>query len=202
MDLYRQVQNTYDQIVLEFAKRNHFSMSDNLVDLAQLLVKHVGQEGVVVDIGCGTGRDMAWFELHGIRIIGVDLSMGMLAYAKENVHGNLISMNMRNLGFCDAYFDGAWCCASLLHLPKAEAVYALREIRRILKVDGMLILSVQEGNDEGWEDGSISGAKRFFARYQENEMKDLLSENRFAVLKTDSSQTVERNWLSFVCNAE
>jgi ubiquinone/menaquinone biosynthesis C-methylase UbiE len=202
MDLYRQVQTTYDQMVLEFAKRNHFSMSDNLVALAQQMVEHIGQEGIVVDVGCGTGRDMAWFELHRIRTIGVDLSMGMLAYAKENVHGELISMNMRNLGFCDAYFDGVWCCASLLHLPKVEAVYALQEIRRILKVGGMLILSIQEGNDEGWEDGSIAGAKRFFARYQENEMKDLLAKNRFAVLKTDSSQTVERNWLSFVCNAK
>lgn len=202
MDLYRQVQTTYDQIVLDFAKRNHFSMSDNLIALAQQLVEHIGQKDIVVDIGCGTGRDMAWFERHKIKTIGVDLSMGMLAYAKENVHGKLISMNMRNLGFCDDFFDGAWCCASLIHLPKAEAIYALQEIHRILKLGGMLILSIQEGNTEGWEEGSIAGAKRFFARYQENEMMDLLSENRFAVLKTDSSQTVERSWLSFVCVAE
>lgn len=202
MDLYRQVQISYDQIVLEFAKRNHFNMADNLVRLAQELVKHIGQSGRLVDIGCGTGRDMAWFELHRIATIGIDLSTGMLAYARKNVRGELVSMNMRNLGFRDAYFDGVWCCASLLHLPKAEAVYALQEIRRILKLSGMLILSIQEGNDEGWEDGSIPGAKRFFARYQENEMRNMLSTNKFAVLKTNSSQTVERNWLSFVCIAE
>jgi len=202
MDLYRQVQTTYDQIVQDYAKRNHFSMADSLITLAQELAKHVGPNGRLVDIGCGTGRDIAWFELHRITTIGVDLSMGMLAYARENVRGELVSMNMRNLGFREAFFDGVWCCASLLHLPKAEAVYALQEIHRILKLGGMLILSIQEGKDEGWEEGSIPGSKRFFARYQENEMKNILSANKFAVLKTGSSKTVERNWLSFVCNAE
>ena len=202
MGIYRQVQTTYDQIVLDYARRNHFNMSDNLVALARELAEHSGPSGRLVDIGCGTGRDMAWFEFHKITTIGIDLSMGMLAYARENVHGELVSMNMRNLGFREAFFDGVWCCASLLHLPKAEAVYALQEIRRILKLGGMLILSIQEGKDEGWEDGSIPGAKRFFARYQENEMKNILSANKFAVLKTDSSQTVERNWLSFTCIAE
>ena len=202
MDLYRRVRNTYDQIVLEFAKRHHFNMADSLVVLAQELIQHLGDNGSLVDIGCGTGRDMAWFESQGITVTGIDLSMGMLAYARENVRGNLIAMNMRNLGFCDAYFDGVWCCASLLHLPKAEAAYALQEIRRILKFGGVLILSIQEGSNEGWEDGSIPGAKRFFARYKDNEMRNILIKNKFAVLKTDSSQTAERNWLSFVCTAE
>jgi ubiquinone/menaquinone biosynthesis C-methylase UbiE len=201
MDLYRQVQNTYDHIVLEFAKRNHFNMADNLVALAQELIQHIGENGSIVDVGCGTGRDMAWFESQGINVTGVDLSMGMLAYAKENVQGDLIAMNMRNLGFCDAYFNGVWCCASLLHLPKVEAVYTLKEIRRILKFGGMLILSIQEGNSEGWENGSIPGAQRFFARYQDNEMRNILSKNNFEVLKTRFSQTTERNWLSFICIA-
>ena len=202
MDLYRQVQNTYDRIVVEFAKRNHFNMADNLVLLAQEMIQHVGENGNLIDIGCGTGRDMTWFESQGNAVTGVDLSMGMLAYARENVHGDLIAMNMRNLGFCDSYFDGVWCCASLLHLPKAEAIYAIQEIHRILKFGGMLILSVQEGNGEGWEDGSIPEAKRFFARYQDNEMRNILSKNKFVVLKTGSSQTTERNWLSFTCIAK
>jgi len=202
MDLYREVQNAYDQIVLEFAKRNHFNMAENLVSLAQELIQHVGKLGSVVDIGCGTGRDMTWFESQGVTVTGIDLSIGMLAYAKENVHGNLINMNMRNLGFCDTSFDGVWCCASLLHLPKSEAMYALQEIRRILKPNGMLILSIQEGSIEKWEEGFVSGVKRFFARYQIDEMKNILEKNKFVVKKTESSQTPERNWLSFVCIAE
>lgn len=201
MDLYQQLQTSYDQMVLEFAKRHHFRMADNLVVLAQELAEHVGENGKLVDVGCGTGRDMAWFEAHHIPTVGVDLSMGMLAYARENVHGELISMNMRHLAFQNALFDGAWCCASLLHLPKAEATYALQEIRRILKPGGMLILFVQEGTGEGWEAGYVPDAVRFFARYGLDEMSQLLFTQRFKVLKSDLINTPQRKWLSFVCSA-
>ena len=202
MDVYKRVQTAYDQIVSEFAKRNHFNMADNLVALAHELIQHVGQNGRLVDVGCGTGRDMAWFESKGITVAGIDLSMGMLVYARENVLGDLVSMNMRNLGFCDAYFDGVWCCASLLHLPKTEAAYALQEMHRILKPGGMLILSIQEGNSENWEDGFVPDVKRFFARYQADEMRNILSTKRFSIMREDSAQTVDRKWLSFVCIAE
>ena len=202
MDIYQQVQTGYDQIVLEYAKRNHATMADNLVALAQGLIQHVGKNGHMVEIGCGTGRDMAWFESQGTTVTGIDLSMGMLRYAREKVDGNLCSMNMRYLGFCNSCFDGAWCCASLLHLPKVEAVFAIQEIRRILKLGGMLVLSVQEGNSEGWEESYVSGVKRFFARYRINEMSNILSKNGFSGLKSNSSREVHREWLSFVCVAD
>lgn len=201
MNIFEQVQSGYDQIVLEYAKRNHSTMAGNLVLLAQELIQHVGTKGHILDIGCGTGRDMTWFESQKANILGIDLSMGMLKYARANVQGNLISMNMRHLGFCPAIFDGVWCCASLLHLPKSEAIFALQEIHRILKAGGMLVLSVQEGTGEQWEESYVPNVKRFFARYQASEMKDLLSNNGFSVRKSASSNEAQRNWLSFVCLA-
>jgi len=61
---------------------------------------------------------MAWFESQGLTVTGIDLSTGVLAYARGQVRGNLLAMNMTHLGFRTAHFDGAWCCASLLHVPK------------------------------------------------------------------------------------
>ena len=202
MDTFKQVQTAYDQMVLEYAKRNHFNMADNLIALAQELILHIGQNGHIVEVGCGTGRDMSWFEAQGSIITGIDLSMGMLTYARKQVRGDLVSMNMRYLGFCNGYFDGAWCCASLLHLPKTEAVYTLQEIRRILKSGGMLILSIQKGIGEDWEDSYVPDIKRFFARYQLDEMRNILSNNGFSIRNANSSQEVNREWLSFVCIAE
>jgi len=201
VDVYKQVQAGYDRIVLEYAKRNHFKMADNLIALAQELCQQVGQNGHILEIGCGTGRDMAWFETQGVTVTGVDLSMGMLQYARKNVQGSLISMNMCKLAFPGSYFDGTWCCASLLHLPKTDAVFALQEIRRILKRDGILILSIQEGNSEEWEESYVPGVKRFFARYQSEEMKSILNQNGFIVIRAASSSERLRNWLSFVCVA-
>jgi ubiquinone/menaquinone biosynthesis C-methylase UbiE len=202
MDIFRRVQAGYDQIVLEYAKRNHFKMPSNLVLMAQGLLQHTGLSGRIIDIGCGTGRDMAWFESEGANVTGIDLSMGMLTYARSKVNSNLFLMNMRQLGIRNASFDGAWCCASLLHLPKSEAVYALQEIHRILKLSGMLVLSIQEGNGEEWEESYVPDVTRFFARNQVSEMTDVLSRSGFSIQKADSSQETYRKWLSFVCLAE
>ena len=150
-DISRQVQAAYDQIVLAYADRNHGTMAGNLIALAEQLVQYAGRGAHLIDVGCGTGRDMAWFEAHGLAVTGIDLSSGMLAYARGQVSGDLLAMDMCHLGFHNARFDGAWCCASLLHVPKREASDALGEIRRVLKSDSMLIVSLQEGNGEGWE---------------------------------------------------
>ena len=202
MNTFKEMQIAYDQMVVEYAKTNHFKMPENLVVLAQELIQYVGKNGNIVEVGCGTGRDMSWFEAQNANITGIDLSTGMLTYARKEVRGNLVSMNMRYLGFCSDYFDGAWCCASLLHLPKNEAVYALQEIKRALKSNGMLVLSVQKGTNESWEDSYVPNVKRFFARYQPEEMKDILSNIGFSIHKVNSSLAINREWLSFVCTAK
>jgi ubiquinone/menaquinone biosynthesis C-methylase UbiE len=202
MDIFKRVQAGYDQIVQAYAERNQFKMPNTLVSMATDLIQHTGLNGQIVDIGCGTGRDMAWFESQGANITGIDLSMGMLTYARKKVTSGLFLMNMRQLGFRNAYFEGAWCCASLLHLPKSEAMYALQEIHRILKLGGMLVLSIQEGNGEEWEDSLVPGVKRFYARYQANEMTEILLTSGFSILKANLSQGSNRNWLSFLCLAE
>ena len=112
-----------------------------------------------------------------------------------------MQMPMQALAFCAGRFDGVWCCASLLHLPKHEAPGALREMRRALKLNGSLMLSIQAGNGEGWEESYVAGTSRFFARYTSNEMTALLAQSDFAVQAIELSQTGVRDWLSFRCLA-
>jgi ubiquinone/menaquinone biosynthesis C-methylase UbiE len=201
VEISHQVQAAYDQIVEAYASRNHAAMADNLVALAEKLAQHAGPGGHIVDIGCGTGRDMAWFEIRGHEVTGVDLSSGMLTYAHQVVEGNLLQMDMTQLAFSDACFNGAWCCASLLHLPKLAAPQALREIHRVLKPGGMLILSIQEGDSEGWEEGYVTGVKRFFARYRQLEIIALLSGCGFLVYETAAARMGSRHWLTLACLA-
>jgi len=198
MEPISRVQAAYDRIAAEYGRVNAV-MPLELAALAQEMVHLVGSPAQILDIGCGHGRDMAWFEAQGMGVTGVDLSAGMLAQARQLVAGELIMMDMRNLAFQSAQFDGAWCCASLLHLPKHEVPCVLKEIHRILKLGGVLALTVQEGSGEGWEAGYGKSVKRFFARYEEREMKAFLSDGGFGVRNVSASRVGKRTWLAFVC---
>jgi ubiquinone/menaquinone biosynthesis C-methylase UbiE len=202
MDVFEGNRKAYDQIVLEFARRNHVAREGRQLELLQRLVRTVGRNGSIIDIGCGTGRDMMFFESQGVNVTGIDLSSGMLSYARQEVRGGLAIMNMCQIGFPPVFFDGVWSCASLLHLPKHLAPGAVQEMRRILKPGGMLILRIQAGDCESWEETYTPGIPRFFARYGAEEMMKILTCKGFSVLEFDSIYERHRDWLSFICVAE
>lgn len=198
----REVQAAYDQIVRAYAERNDGVVPAALIPYGENLVKHAGKAARVIDIGCGTGRDMAWLESQGVAVTGIDLSCEMLRYARGKVRGDLFAMEMTRLGFRDGCFDAAWCCASLLHLPKVEALRALTEIRRVLKSGSLVILSLQEGSGEGWEGGYRDDVRRFFARYGVEELRALLPATGFAVRDIQAYPGHGSVWLVSRCVAE
>jgi ubiquinone/menaquinone biosynthesis C-methylase UbiE len=174
-------------------------MPENLLHEAQRFIEALPANGRCLDLGCGAGRDIAWFEQQGLNILGADLSIGMLTEARKITSRPLAQMDMLHLGFADKSFAGAWCNAALLHLPKADAPQALREMRRILWDNGVLDLAVQVGTGEGFEANPYEAdqGERFFSRYQGDEMQEMLTANGF-IIREMEQVTSKRAWLRFV----
>jgi ubiquinone/menaquinone biosynthesis C-methylase UbiE len=196
------MQAVYDQIAEEFAGVNA-NMPPELTADAELFLDLVGPGTHVLDLGCGAGRDMAWLENRGTTVVGSDLSVGMLAQARHRARGSLVQADMRRLPFQTGCFQGVWCCAALLHLPKVDAPCALGEVHRVLTPGGALLLAVQEGIEEGWERTTRYGApiERFFARYRTEEMTTLLVESGFAIHDHTAKSAESRHWLNFIATA-
>lgn len=189
---------TYDQIAPHFAEVNG-QMPDNLINDLRTFVEHTSPNGLYLDLGCGAGRDIAWFETQNLKMIGADFSSGMLNQARKVVHGPLTQMDMRSLGFDDSSFDGIWCNAALLHLSKAEAAGCLRELRRVLRDKGILDLAIQQGEGEVLEINPYTqSGERFFARYTMDEMSSLLIAHQFSILDVHAFQAPNRHWLRFL----
>lgn len=176
-------------------------MPVELTLLAETLLSLVKPQAHILDIGCGAGRDIAWFEMHSVKITGADLSWGMLQEARQHTHSGLIQNTMQQLAFKDKTFDAVWANASLLHLPKLEAPHTLAEFHRVLCTPGILILTIQAGEGETWESGYGNETQRFFARYQEAEMKDLLAQSLFNVRECQTVYAGPKTWLQFICVA-
>ena len=98
----------------------------------------------VLDFGCGPGTITVGLaaavqpgEVHGVDMEESQIEMARSA-ADAGGHDNVTFHvgNVYDLPFEDNYFDVAHCHAVLMHVPNTQT--ALREVRRVLKPDGLL----------------------------------------------------------------
>lgn len=95
----------------------------------------------VLDVGCGTGRWVRRYEQLGLRPTGLDATPGMLRIARKHSTGAaLIGGEAHRLPFADAVFDGVSDVTVVQHIPTATQPKVLREMMRVLKPGGRLIL--------------------------------------------------------------
>lgn len=114
-------------------------------DLAQRLPAKPPSD--VLEIACGTGlvtRRVRERLDPAFRLIATDLSKPMLDYARAKLGGNKgiewREADAVNLPFGDGEFGALVCAFGLMFVPDKSA--ALREARRVLRNDGILLLNV------------------------------------------------------------
>jgi len=163
--------------------------------------RHLRGRRRVLDLGCGPGRDLAFLVEMGCRVVGLDLSAGMLAQARRRTPvASLLRADLRRLPLADACFDGAWASASLLHLPRAEMSAALSGVARRLQPGGVLYLSLKKG--QGAEVVGGQGEPRLlFTYYQPSQVETLLTRAGFRVLEqwvSADGAGRPRPWLNYL----
>jgi len=96
----------------------------------------------ILDNGCGTGELLALISAgEGVAVSGIDISPQMLRIANEKL-GEEADMRLgdsEELPWGDNWFDVVTCINAFHHYPNPQK--ALREIHRVLKKEGLLILA-------------------------------------------------------------
>jgi ubiquinone/menaquinone biosynthesis C-methylase UbiE len=95
----------------------------------------------ILDIGTGTGRFAEYFNDAGFSVVGIDLSLSMMAKAREKKLRNLIQADAHHLPFGDAAFDGA-IMIHVLHLVR-DWVQVIHEVGRVTK--RVIVAEVESG---------------------------------------------------------
>ena len=96
--------------------------------------------GVALDAACGTGRFAEFLSRCGHRVIGVDSSPDMLAYARRRVPDVEFRLGeLDPLPLPDDSVDVIVCALALVHVPRLEPVLA--EFARVLRPGGDLVIS-------------------------------------------------------------
>lgn len=127
--------------------------------------------------------------------VGVDLSPKMAAYSQDAVRrrfpgafAHCQAADARWLPFPAASFDNVICCYLFELLPPGEVPKALAELRRVLRPDGRLTLTLVAQNKSSFNAAYRLGSRilpAFWGRQIDRDMAHLLPACGF-VLKTDT----------------
>jgi ubiquinone/menaquinone biosynthesis C-methylase UbiE len=142
----------------------------------------------VLDVGCGLGYFLLSLTEKEIECHGIDTSAESLAYVQEHITPHTKVGTCLDIPYEENTFDKAMFCEVIEHI--ADDTAALREICRVLKPGGRLVVSTPAY--EGWltrtylkrlghhDGGEYHERDGYFAK----DLEKALEENGFRIIKT------------------
>jgi SAM-dependent methyltransferase len=115
------------------------------------LIRYYFRPGLTADIGCGSGREVAWLDANGFAATGYDASGGLLAEARTRYpHLRFEIAALPELAeIVGESFDNVLCETVIMHLSRESVARALQRMIGILRPGGVLYVSwrVTDGAD-------------------------------------------------------
>jgi ubiquinone/menaquinone biosynthesis C-methylase UbiE len=134
----------YNLMAADFSSKREYLPADILI------YKDIAKDGdCILDFGCGNGRLTQMFsELKNIKYWGMDASKKLINIAKEKYPDNKFIYNRTvKLPFAGEYFDKIFAMAVFHHIPSHDLRLSyLKELKRVIKPDGIMVLTVWEPN--------------------------------------------------------
>ena len=124
---------------------------------------------LILDFGCGSGRDSRYFLQKGYQVEACDGSEEMVKAASLNAGIPVKKMLFSELDEIDRY-DGIFACASILHVPSKELPDIITRMKKAVKTGGILYISFKYGTFEGIRNG------RYFTDRTEESLQAILDE--------------------------
>jgi len=100
----------------------------------------------VLDFGCGCGRTLMWLagDSPDTNFFGTDVDAEAIAWCRANLAcaGFEVNRAIPPMSYADATFDLVYGISVLTHLSEEHQLLWLKDLRRVLKPGGLLLLSV------------------------------------------------------------
>jgi len=122
----------------------------------------------ILDLGCGAGRDSKVFLDAGFTVTALEASKELALLAEEHIGQPVLNMRYQQFQEKNTY-DGIWACASLLHCPKSQIEYVMKNCIDALKEGGVFYFSFKRGEGE-----RLDNWGRFFNNYTLESLKTLI----------------------------
>src|SRR6185437_12824344 len=151
---------------------------------------------VVLEVGCGNGRDAAEIIKRTSRYLGIDISEGLVALARKKVPGATFEVADIESYVFPKGLDIVFGFASLIHVPKPSLQRILAKISAALNPCGVVRLSMKYGDVYRETTKEDEFGTRTYYLYSREDIAQMASE--FVILKSELSDLREQRWLELL----
>jgi SAM-dependent methyltransferase len=145
-----EVQSSYDRVADEYVRHIYDELRHKPLDrqLLDRFADGMRGAGLVCDLGCGPGQVARYLNERGVAMCGIDLSPEMVERARQlNPGVEFCRGDMRSLDVPDEAWAGIAAFYAIVNLPPADVAQAMREMWRVLRPGGLLLLSFHIGEE-------------------------------------------------------
>lgn len=173
-------------------------MQGNMEEAYQSFLKRVPKNGIILDVGCGSGRDSLYFKEKGHMVISTETSEELCQKAGEYIGQAVLFCRVDDIHF-KLPLDGIWACGSLINLDHETLIRVLKHLHCYLKDSGMIYASFMYGDYEGERNDN------FYLDLQEARAEEVFTEAGFNVEKMwisehPNEEDVDIKWLNILAN--
>ena len=141
------------------------------------LAIHLEFGNTVVDVGCGSGRDILWLKNRGYDVIGLERSRGLAGLARAHTACRIIEADFETYHFSKLSADALVLIGALVHLPRSNFSEGLKTICRALKKHGFMLITMKQGQ------GSVTDpdGRRFYL-WQDEDLREVFQSQNLPVI--------------------
>ena len=188
------------------AYRRVAALYDTLVEPAARSLRKLGLQAypprdnlVILDVGCGTGTQLALYRRPGCRLCGIDISPAMVERARRKLGDTAEIRNgdATRLDMPDSVFDLATLVTVLHEVAPELRPAILAECRRVVKPEGRIMVLDYHGGPYSFPRGwlwrvlflalEVGAGRRHYANYRDflgrRAMDELIEEAGLALVE-------------------
>lgn len=189
---------------MDFYEENHQKYFNSTVSIdpgsfLEPFTRYLAPGATILDVGCGSGRDLRWLAKRGFASTGFEKSPGLARLARRHAACPVIEGDFHDYDFSQLSFSALVFVGSLVHLYHTDFPVIFTKICGALAPKGHILVTLKEGAGT-----STSADGRIFTLWSAVDLEVLFTSQGFQIL--DFSRQVSRLrpddiWLGYVLRA-